>query len=273
MRYFKRFADFCTGFALFSAVIYLFREFMSTSFGEEELKITEKLKLFFDKTVELDNFMMLVLAGLLALSLAVSCVLHRFPYVSMAFAVPPLVLCFDMIKAERIEEYPLMYVILSAMGVLGAVFETLRRDREDGRCRGAVGGALVSLLTSAFCLYTWLRWREVSPISEDAVFELNFFDYEIYTCSQEMNMKSVLTFAIVYAVIAVVLLVLRDVYFIGAPLTLVPCIMLVYRWNAGSLTVHPEVIVTLSVVTAGVSLVCALSGSARSRATRAEARE
>lgn len=260
MRYFKRFADFCTGFALFSAIIYLFREFMSNNFGEEELKITEKLKLFFDKSAELDNFMMLLLIGFFALSLAASCVFSKLPYISTLFSVPPLVLCMDMIKSERIEEYPLMYVILSSMGILGSVFESLRRDSEDGKCRAALGNALVSALTSSSCFFIYFKWQEVRHLIDNQPFDLNFFDYEIYSASRDMNMKSILIFACVYAGIAVLILVFGNVYFLSLPLTLTPCALLIYRWNAGSLTVHSEVIVTLSIITAGATLICTLSG-------------
>lgn len=263
MRYFKRFADFSTGFVLFMAAIHLFGKFMSTDFAEEVLKLTEKLKVFFDKEAHLDNFLTAVLIVLLALSLTVSCVLKRFPHVALAFAVPPLALILDMVEADRIEKYSMLYVLFAAMAVLGALTEALRRDGEDGKCRGAIGSALVSLLTAAYCFFIWFRWSKVSPLDSEAAAELNFFDREIYTASGDMNMKSLVYFGAAYLAIAVVMLILRDVYFVSAPLTAVPCVLLIYRWNAEALTVHPEVVVTLSVVTLCVSLVCTLSGKAR----------
>ena len=263
MRYFKRFADFSTGFVLFMAAMRLFGEFMSTDFSEETVKLTEKLKVFFDKEGYLDNFLTAVLIALLALSLTASCVLKRFPQIALVFAVPPLALILDMVEAGRIEKYPMLYVLFAAMAVLGALTEALRRDREDGRCRGAVGSALVSFLTASYCFFLWYRWSKVSPLDSEAALELNFFDREIYTSAEDMNMKSLIWFGAAYAAIALVMLIFRDVYFVSAPLAAVPCVWLIYRWNAETLTVHPEVVVILSVVTLCVSLVCTLSGKAR----------
>ena len=262
MRYFKRFADFSTGFVLFMAAMHLFGAFMSSNFTEEELKMTEKLKMFFDKDAELGNFLTAVLIALLALSLIASCVLKRFPQIALVFAVPPLALILDMVEAGRIDKYPMLYVLFAAIAVLGALTEALRRDREDGRCRGAVGSALVSLLTAAYCFFIWYRWNKISALDGEAALELNFFDREIYTSAENMNMKSLLIFGAVYVAIAVVMLIFRDVYFVSTPLAAVPCVLLIYRWNAETLTVHPEVVVTLSVVTLCVSLVCMLSGKA-----------
>ena len=266
MRYFKRFADFCTGFALFTMALYLFRKFMSADFPEEIEGIKEKLKFFFDKDTEVSRLLMLMMVMLLALSLAASCLLKRFPHIAAVFAVPPLALAMDMISSERIDEYPMLYVILPVMGILGVLFEALRRDREDGKCRGSVSSALISLLTSAFCFYVWFRWNQISDLEKEAVYELNFFDAEIYRNSPYMNMKSLLIFAMVYFAIAVLMLVLRDVYFISAPVSAIPLIILIYRWNAETLIVHPEVVVTLSAVVFAVSLVCTLSGTAKVKA-------
>ena len=39
MGYFKRFTDFCSGFSAFTAIMFLFRRYMTYKFAEDELGI------------------------------------------------------------------------------------------------------------------------------------------------------------------------------------------------------------------------------------------
>ena len=65
MRYFKKFADFCSGLAAFSGAVFLLLQYLKfdPKDVEEELGLLDKLKLYFSKTDQIDNFLMLILVA------------------------------------------------------------------------------------------------------------------------------------------------------------------------------------------------------------------
>ena len=269
MRYFKKFADFCSGLAAFSGAVSLLLKYLKfdPKNVEEELGLIDKLKLYFSKTDNIDNFLMLLLVVFFALSVAVACILPRLPSVSFFFTIPPLALAIDMLAAGRIKSSPMMYVILAVIAASGALYECLRRDKETGGRQGAVANFLASLFASAFCFFVWYKQRSVSLLDVKESLDLNFFDYEIYSNLENASIKLLLIFTIAYATIAVVLLILGNIYFIGPCLTLPPAVAAIYLWSAERLAAHAEVIVTLAVVAFATSLVCMLLGVATQRGT------
>ena len=55
MGYFKRFTDFCSGFSAFTAIMFLFRRYMTYKFEDDVLGIREKLKIFFAEDINEKN--------------------------------------------------------------------------------------------------------------------------------------------------------------------------------------------------------------------------
>ena len=264
MRYFKKFSDFCSGIAAFSGAVFLLLRFMNFDLKnlEEELGTVDKLKLYFSKTEYLDNYLMLLLVAFFSLSLVASCILPKLPSVSFFFTLPPLALAIDMFRAERIKSSPMMYVILALIATSGALLECLRRDRETGGRQGAIANSLASFLSGAFCFYVWYKQKTLFESQIERSSDLNFFDAEIHLGLENTNIKILLIFAIVYAVIAVLLLLLGSIYFIGPCLTLPPAAAAIYLWSTEKISAHAEVIVTLAAVAFVVSLVCMLVGVA-----------
>ena len=267
MRYFKNFAVFCSGLAAFSGTVFLLLRFSGFDLKnvEEELGLIDKLKLYFSKTDRLDNFLMLLLVAFFVLSVAAACALPKIPCVSFFFTLPPLALAIDMFKAEKFNSSPMMYIILAVIAAAGALFSCLGRDKKTGGRQGAIANSLAALLVGAFCFYVWYRQRELVGLDAEESLGLNFFDFEIYTGIENADFKILLIFAIVYAAIAVVLLLLGNIYFIGPCLTLPPAAAAIYLWSAEKISAHAEVVVTLSVVAFLTSLVCALLGVAVQR--------
>ena len=205
---------------------------------------------------------MLLLVAFFVLSVAVSCILPKLPCVSFFVTLPPLALAIDMLKAERLKSSPMMYIILAGIAAVGALFECLRRERETGGRQGAVANSLASLLSGAFCFYVWYKQKNLSALELQEIAEFNFFDHEIYLNIENTNAKLLMIFTIVYAAIAVVHVLLGNIYFIGPCLTFPPMVAAIYLWSTEKISAHAEVIVTLAVVAFAVSLVCMLVGVA-----------
>lgn len=261
MRYFKRFGDFCSGFACFAALICLFTEFMTNKF-EDGMGFKEKIKFFFEGSERVGYKLMLILATMLVISILASVVLKRIPYVTLLFSVPPLMLSVDMVKEEYIENYPMMYILFCGISVLSGVWECISMDRGDGGHRLAYAGDAVALVASASAFLIWKRVEAVSSMEDADILELNVFDLEIYENLESVDTKIFLILACSFLGVAVVSLLLKDIYFVDAILAAVPFAVTVYMWSAGKLTVHSELVFTASAVYFAVRLISALSGTA-----------
>ena len=261
MGYFKRFTDFCSGFSAFTAIMHLFRKYMTYNFEDDVLGIREKLKIFFVDPLNEKNLWMLILAIAFIASVLGGRVLSRYPHLATVFTVPPLLIAVDMVRAQLIDEYPMLYVILGAVAVLGGVVDCILLDRGDGKHRSAYACSAVGLMLSAFCIYLARRAASLAEV-DTTVRGLGRFDREIFTDVAKTDLKTLYVFAAVYAVLAILCFVFTDVYFIDGLLALPPTVALIYTWGAGKLTVHAEMIVTLSVVYLAVCAVPAISGKA-----------
>ena len=262
MGYFKRFSDFCSGFAAFTVLIYLFRQFMVFKPVGDEVGTVEKIKMFLSRTQSLERHLLFVLALMLAVSVLAGWIFKRIPFVSCVFTLPPLAFTVDLIKAEYIDEYPLLILLLCIIAFLGGAIECIRRDREDGRHRAAWLADIVSAGTAALLWYICKNADKLAEFSEEEAMELNYFDYAIYQYSADMNLKILENFAIALVVFVVISLVLSDVYFIDAVLAAVPAVAFVYLWGAEKLAVHPEIIVTFALANFAARVIPAISGKA-----------
>lgn len=259
MGYFKKFGDFCSGFCCFTALIYLFRQFMAYDPTQEELGTLEKLKLFFEGTAHPERSMLLRLALLFAVSVLIGRIFSRFPHISLLAAVPPLLLTVDMIKSSYIKEYPMLYVILGGIGFISGCCDCVGADKKYGGNRSAWGGNLLSVCAALFCIYVLRTQAELDGAD---VLQMNYFEYEIYARSQTMNMKLFAVLAAIYAVAVLLSLFLSDVYFIHAIVAAVPAVALVYLWEADKLTVHPELMVVFGIVVLTARIIPAISARA-----------
>lgn len=265
MGYFKKFGDFCSGFCCFTALIYLFRQFMAYDPAQEEVGTLEKLKLFFEGAAHPERSMLLRLALLFAVSLLIGRIFSRFPHVSLLAAVPPLLLTVDMIKSSYIKEYPMLYVILGGISFVSGCCDCVGADKKYGGNKSAWGGNLLSICAALFCVYVL---HTQATLDGADVLQMNYFEYEIYAQSQTMNMKLFTVFAAIYAVGVLLSLVLSDVYFLHAIVAAVPAAVLAYLWGADKLTVHPELMVAFGIVVLTARVIPAISARAVSGAHR-----
>ncbi len=164
MSYFKKFTDFCTGFAAFSAILYLFRQFMIDSPRDENgelLSLGEKLRQFFDPEIfARDHRRYLLLIGVLILSVTVARIAKKLPAIPFVVSLIPLSLVATMCAEEAIYERPMLYLLLSALSVAGALYETICLDREQGRHQTHLAVNLSLTLTAivVLCLDATHLW-------------------------------------------------------------------------------------------------------------------
>ena len=256
MSYFKRFTDCCAGFALFSALMYLFTQFMAYT-PKEEVSSLEKLKLFFSDAPTKDYKYYLPLIGLMALSLLVSLIFHRLPQVTFAVSLLPMLRLVSMYHSEKVYERPMLYFILGGLHIVGCLGECVRRDRIDRHRRSAFAVDLAGLLTAGFCLYLY---RVAPTIATGDPYELSFFERKIY---YGMADAPVLTFlwvtALLFAVLVLLRWLLRDLYYLDALLAIGPACYLIYLWYADRIPFHGDCIVTLAVIYAVARIIVMIS--------------
>ncbi len=279
MSYFKKFGDFCSGLTCFIILIYLFRTFMKFKPTEEEVGLVGKLKEFLSVDSAYDKRLAAVLVIMLVLSVAVGMIFKKLPYICAVFSLPPLLLGVDMVKSEYIKDYPALCLLLLGIAFVACVLECVRLDRADGRRRTCLCGALIS---GGFAAYLWWLYDktqkllaadalEAEKIAEQAaelgekVDKFAKFNSEILFGAEDMNIKILAALAAVYAVLAFIGLLLRDIYFIDAVLALAPTVAIIYFWGAEKITFHEEVIVTFAVAVLAARIIPAFSGYAGKR--------
>lgn len=264
MTYFKKFTDFCSGFAAFTALIYLFRRFMTFKFEDAEIGFVEKIKLFFSHTAQLEHYMLLLLVVAFIVSVICGRIFARLPFIAIVFCIPPLLISVDMVHAGLIKEYPMLYIVLSAVATVGAVTDCVCADRRDGKHRCSHAGNTVSIMFSLFSLYIARKGAELSLVTDEAdVLSLTRFEAEIYSALENTDMRFFYVLAVVYAILALIGFIIYDVYFIDACLALAPTAYLIYQWNAGGLTAHAEVITAFAITVFAVRLIPAISCKAQ----------
>ena len=258
MGYFKRFGDFCSAFGAFSAVMYVFRQYMETDFGELEA-LTEKLKYFFSNEPRRDYRFYLPLIALFLLSFALSTALHKYPHLTLAVSVLPMIQLITMFRADKLYERPMLYVVLSSVHIIGCLFECIRRDREDRHRRAALATDLLGLCVIGFCAYIMLTVKKADGIDFS---KANIFQSQIYL-ALPLSAADTDIFkytAICFGALVLLRLLLRDLYYLDAILGLAPFIATVYLWNSGKITLFGAALTALTLIYAvsrvSVMLLC-----------------
>ena len=267
MNYFKRFGDFCAGFAAFSAVIYLFREFMAYT-TEEELGLLGKLKSFLSFEPRKDYRFFLPLIGLFLLSLIISLLFKKHPYVSFAVSVLPLLRVISMFVSEKLYERPMLYVILGAIHVAACLWECVRLDRARSGRRAALAADLCGLVGLGLCLYTL---RQTRVVTEMESVDLSFFERKIYTGLEGADLTVFWVTAALFGVTVLLRWIWRDLYYLDALLSLPLPVYTIYLWEAGKIPFHGSMLCTICVVYALARVAVMLSCKPKlPRATHSE---
>ncbi len=273
MRYFKKFGDFCSGFAAFAILIYLFRQFMTfepSVKADEALQnpadigALEKLKYFLARDVQLENYFLCLLAMSLIVSVIAGVIFKKLPYIAVLFTVCPMLLTVYMLGKSYIDEYPELILILTSISFIACLYECIRRDREDGGCRIGIAGDMLCVAISAFFMMLKSKAEKFAALGEDFdTLGLGLFDKEIHDAvkgASDFDGSLLLAFAVIYLSLVVVRVCLRDIYFIDFLLTLPAFCMLVYYWNTGALIPHADMVITFSTCVLCARLAAAFGG-------------
>ena len=207
--YFKRFGDFCAGFAIFAALLFLFREYMIFRPTQEDAEgMREKLSLFFSDQVGREYQLYLVLIALLLFSIIFSLLFKKFPYIGFAVSLLPLTDTVLLLVSDRLYERPMLYLVLALLHTASGLFACIDADRQDRGHRAALGADLCALFLSGFCLMLLLR---APSIPQKLWSECTLFEKQMYDALLQGKSMGIFVFcAIFYAVLALLRLLWRD---------------------------------------------------------------
>lgn len=266
MSYFKKFTDFCAGVAAFVAAVFFIRKYMvfepeepptalpgvsTDEIGETLEAVTEKfpgkLEQFISPDATNDYSLLLPLIFLLLLSALLGRVFARLPYVCFAISLLPATLIAYMYEHELLYEQIGMFLILGALHVVGNFAECLIRDREDGRHRASIAAKISSAAGAFFCYFVMWQGaqtppedkKEIGHILDRILFEMTEADVEIMTRLGAM-----------FLILLAVSLILYNVYFIDAIISIVPAAYMIYQVGGEFYTLAPAPLAFLAITCA-----------------------
>lgn len=251
--YFKRFGDFCAGFAVFAALLFLFREFMIFRPTEVDAEgIKEKLTLFFSRDPIQGYGLYLILIALLLLSVTLSLLLKRAPAASFGVSLLPLSYTVLLFTQNKLYERPALYLILSLLHTASLLFVCVQSDRQDRGRRAALCGDLACLFLVGLCLRIILR----APfVIRHAWSELLLFERQMYApLLQGASLWIFGACAATYAALALLRFLWRDLYFLDAALSVPPAFLLICLYCAEGIPFHGGLLVFLAVLCALIRL-------------------
>ena len=265
MSYFKKFTDFCAGVAAFVAGVFFIRKYMAfkpeeppevptvstDSLGETLEAVTEKfpskLEQFIKPDASNDYSLLLPLIFLLLLSAILGRVFARLPYVCFAISLVPATLIAYMYEHEMLYEQIGIFLILGALHVIGNFADCLIRDREDGRHRASIAAKISSAAGAFFCYFVMWQGAQTPPedkkkighILNRILFEMTEADVEIMTRLGAM-----------FLILLAVSLILYNVYFIDAIISIVPAAYMIYQVGGQFYTLAPAPLAFLAITCA-----------------------
>lgn len=246
MSYFKRFTDFCGGFVAFAAVLHLIGEYMTFKLPEDEFT-SGKLKVFLDAERTEGYRGYVIMVALFVLSVLVGRVFERLPYVTLAVSVLPLYQTVNLFSNGKFERFSILYLLLAILHTAGSIIQALVLDKNDGKRRGFVCAGVLGVMMLAGGVWVWRKAGDLLVYDDPFTVEsLSKTELQIATAAQDGVHALVLKIAVMIAVSVVLSLILRDIYFIDAILSVIP---LVYAVNKalihGQLVLFEEFILIL----------------------------
>ena len=242
MSNFKRFTDICAGFAAFTAAMFVFCGYMGYDFKEIE-SMKEKIKLFLEPELGYSFFIPLIL--LFLFSCLFSLIFTRVPYLTVAVSVLPLSYTFVLFTDGRIKEYPMLYIILGSIHVLGCLLECIRMDKEDRGCRAALGIDLIALMAVLLVVYLYRTAGKLDAVEPE---KMNLIQRKLYEIKDGLDLSVFRSTAIMLAISALLRVIWRDLYYIDAAISIFPLIITIFKLTTGKVPVFGAALMALIVV-------------------------
>lgn len=218
MSYFKKFTDFCAGIAAFVAALFVIRHYMQFKppiTGEEA---PSKLSQFLKNSADADYNMIISLVLILALSVAISIIFRKLPYVCFTFSIIPAVYIGFMFEADVLKEQEPLFLVAAALHVIGNLVECIFRDKEDGGHRLFIASKLSFVMGALCCFYISSLLKAPKAQQLD---NLNTFENKLFFHKEIIDAEIISTLGWMMLIFAVIGILLYNVYFIDAILSLV----------------------------------------------------
>lgn len=220
MNYFKRFCDFCAGFAAFSGIIYLLRKFMVYKFEEDE-NIIEKFKIFFGGDESL-NRTYLIMIALFAASVIIGLIFEKLPYISFTASLLPFLHTVVMVEEKNIDKEPSFFLILAILHLAGNILHSINLDRADGKRRAFLCANICGVSVLGIALIVKKAVSEIPLLDEMEIRNKGAFFHEVFVNIDDGVDKLIMKIAIITLVTVALSFILWDIYFIDAALSAVP---------------------------------------------------
>lgn len=264
MRYFKRFTDFCAGFAAFICLMHIFGEFMSYNPGTDA-DMKQKVKQFLDPTHTKDHRAYVILLALLVFSILLGRILERFPYICTALSLLPITQMMIMYNSKKLYEQPELCIFLAALHVMGTVVGSIGRDRVDNKRRAFISANVSGVAISLLGLAVWRKAEKLSELDPNATMDLSHAERAIRAGAAEGMEEILIKISLIILVTVVISLILRDIYFIDVITAAVPFVYTLYLFTTSKLTLFPEAAFMLTLLYLVIRIIVMLSEPMRKK--------
>lgn len=260
----KKITDFCGGIAAFMGGLFLIQKYMAFKpktdeeyiawLSEKAKDSTEavsgsavapgKLSQFFTPAHAGNDYRPIaILTALLIVTVLVSRIVARLPYVGFAVSLFPAAMSMYLFCDKTLFNQPSLFVLLSLALLFGNAAECIIRDRQDGKHRLWLCAKMTMLLPSLLCL----AFAILSKVLSRALFNLSVF--RNLTSNVPPNVfKIFITVGIMYFVILIISSLLLDVYFIDTVLSIIPLVYLTYQIYRINFSIFIPVLLLLAIV-------------------------
>ena len=265
MSYFKRFTDFCAGFAAFVAAMFFVRKYMAfvpkeppkstgaSSVSEAATEIAEqitekfpsKLEQFLEPTEKVDYSLLIPLIILLLASAILGRVLKKIPYACFGISLLPAMMIAYMFETETLHAQIPLFLIVAILHVIGNLAECLIRDKEDGRHRAWIAAKISSAMGMLTCFGLLWKGAQVCPEDPD---KINHLEHKLFFDMTENDVSLITKLGWMFLIVLLISILLYNVYFIDAILSLIPTAFVIYQSAGEYLTLAPLLLCTLAVI-------------------------
>lgn len=245
MSYFKKFTDFCAGVAAFVASLFFIRKYFSFEPRDISPSAPSKLEQFLNPEASKLYTMMIPLILVLLASAVLGRVFKRLPFLCLAISAIPALLVAYLFEKELLYEQHGIFVIAVALHVVGNLAECALRDKEDGRHRLSIAAKLSSAVGMFLCLYV-TKYAD-TPLPEKPE-KLLLFKQDILLEMKPLDMEIITKLGWIFFILLAISLLLYNVYFIDAILSVVPLVYSVHAMFSGNLALFPTVFLVASAI-------------------------
>ena len=250
MSYYKRFTDFCAGFAAFTSFMFVLVGFLGYDFEKATTEtpietMTQKLDYFFSLIPKERYVFFLMLTILFVISLTVSLIFHRYPQFTLAISLLPLIQTFIMFDANLITERPMLYVILGVAHSTGCLYECIRLDRKDRKRRAAFATDLLAYTIVGFSVYVIIAEGGLATLEFENLNIVQFLLYQLFK-EQSGNFSIFTYIAVAYAILGIIRPIIKDIYYIDAILSVIPLALIIIFWSAGEIPIFGSALFLLA---------------------------